>query len=71
MAKAYVCDACGRTMQNPHEAKMKKFYMGTTYEFGGAFFCPVSQKTKVHLCDDCYHALREIAEKKKVGEANG
>ena len=71
MGKAYVCDACGRTIQNPHEARMKEFYIGATFEFGGVSFLPVTNKTKVHLCNDCYHALREIAKKKKVGEANG
>ena len=28
MANAYVCDACGITITNPHKAKMKEFYVG-------------------------------------------
>ena len=70
MAKVYMCDACGITMKDPHEAKMKEFGMGLTYEFGEMLFIPVTQKTKVHLCDDCFHSLREIAKNKRVGDVN-
>lgn len=62
MAKAYVCDACGITMKDPYEAKMRQFYVGVELDYGVAF--PLNVKTikqKVHLCADCYHALHEIA----------
>ena len=62
MAKAYVCDACGATMANPYEANMREFYVGITYGYGMAHTRNVrTPKRKVHLCDDCYHALHEIA----------
>lgn len=66
MAKAYVCDACGITMTNPYEAKMREFYVGVEFDCGHAFPCNVKTcKSKVHLCDDCYHALHEIAAEKR------
>ena len=71
MAKAYVCDACGITITKPHNAKMKEFYIGYTYEFGLAFPSFDKRRLKVHLCDDCYHALCEIATKVKDGEKDG
>ena len=37
MAKAYVCDACGVTMTDPYEAKMREFYVGTDFDYFGAF----------------------------------
>ena len=61
MAKAYVCDACGFTIENPHRAKMREFYIGMDIDFGVASPCPRKRKIKVHLCDECYHALHEIA----------
>lgn len=70
MAKAYVCDACGTTMTNPYEAKMRQFYVGVEFDYGMAFPCNVkTRKSKVHLCDECYHALKTIA--KKAGDGNG
>lgn len=64
MAKAYVCDACGITIKDPHEAKMKEFYVGCHSELCGVFPSFDKRRVKVHLCDDCYHALCEIAERK-------
>ena len=66
MAKAYVCDACGLAVENPHRVKMKEFYVGVDYADG----LPVrtKRKIKVHLCDECYHALNEIAKEKSDDE---
>lgn len=65
MAKAYVCDACGITMTDPYEAKMREFYVGVEFDYGHAFPCNVKTcKHKVHLCDECYHALHELAERR-------
>lgn len=58
MAKAYVCDACGLTMTDPHEENMREFYVGLDFD---GLLCPAKRKVKVHLCDECYHALHEIA----------
>ena len=70
MAKAYVCDACGMTMTNPYEAKMRQFYVGVEFDYGTTFPCNVkTRKSKVHLCDECYRALKTIAESRM--EADG
>lgn len=67
MARVYICDACGITIENPYKAKMKEFYIGCSFEGGGVFPSFDKRREKVHLCDDCYHALCEIAEKKSGG----
>lgn len=64
--KAYVCDACGVAMTNPHEAKMREFYVGFEPFCGHMAFCNVKVKKKVHLCDECYHSLHEIAKRTEV-----
>lgn len=46
---------------------MKEFYVGCSFELCGVLPSFDTRKIKVHLCDDCYHALCEIAEKKKGG----
>lgn len=71
MAKAYVCDACGITITDPHNANMKEFYLGCEYVLGCVFPSPGTRRIKVHLCDDCYHALCEIATKVKGGSKDG
>lgn len=63
--KAYVCDACGETMKDPYEAKMRMFYIGVEFDYGYAFRRNAkTRKTKVHLCGDCYGALCEIGRAK-------
>ena len=71
MAKSYICDACEITIKNPYKAKMKEFYIGCSFEIGGVLPSFDTRRTKVHLCDDCYHALREIATKVKMGAEDG
>ena len=62
--KAFVCDACGMTITNPYKVKMREFYTGCDFEIDGVFPCNVRRfKHKIHLCDDCYHALHEIGKK--------
>ena len=68
MARAYVCDACGITMPDPHKARMREFYVGLRYEYGHAIYTNRKSRCKVHLCDDCYHALHEIAGEKRREE---
>ena len=64
MAKAYACDACGMVITDPYKVKMREFYVGVEFDCGMAFPCNVKTcKSKVHLCDDCYHALHEIAKR--------
>ena len=47
-------------MTDPHEAKMKEFYVGVFFDND---IWPTNCKTKktVHLCDKCYRGLSEIA----------
>lgn len=66
MAECYICDACGITINNPHAVKMKEFYVGCEFTEHRAFPKSTSKKVKVHLCDECFHALNEIAERKNA-----
>ena len=65
MAIEYVCDACGKIMKDPHEAKMKEFYVGCCFDFGGSFPIDAVRKRKVHLCDDCFKGLNKLVDKVK------
>ncbi len=65
MAKAYVCDACGVTMANPYEEKMREFYVGVGYDYHAYKVNVKTAKQKVHLCDECYHALYKIADRER------
>ena len=60
--KVYKCDSCGKTIKNPHEERMKEFYISATCE--GIFVIPYNDKCKVkiHLCDSCFRGLHKIAE---------
>lgn len=71
MAKAYVCDACGITITDPYDVKMKEFYVGCSFESFGVLPSYSKRRINVHLCDDCYHALCEIATRKKDGAEDG
>lgn len=62
--KVYQCDGCGKTITNPYEEKMKEFYVGCHFDYGGVFPENSKRKVKIHLCDDCFKSLYSIAEKK-------
>lgn len=64
MAKAYVCDACGLTIKDPYRVKMKEFYVGMDICLDIALPRPSKRRVQVELCDECYHALHEIAKEK-------
>ena len=63
MSVEYVCDSCGEMMKNPHDVKMKEFYIGCSFDLDGVYPFFDSRKVKIHLCDDCYHGLKEIVKK--------
>lgn len=51
----YTCDACGEQIENPHTVKMKEFYL--------AWDDVGKQKTKIHLCKECFWGLKSIGKK--------
>ena len=59
-------DACGETIENPYKAKMKEFCIACRHEVTGTFPWNTTYKTVVDLCDNCFHALREIAKNKEA-----
>ena len=62
MAKIYKCDACGVAIDDPYNANMKEFYVGTQFEVEGVFPRFTTRKQTVHLCEECFRGLRLIAE---------
>ena len=62
---SYVCDSCGVVIKDPYDVKMKEFHYTSEYEHGMSF--PIKTKTtrKIHLCDKCFGALKDIAERKE------
>lgn len=63
MSKEYVCDSCNGIIKNPHDVKMKEFYIGCSFDFGRVLPSLDTRKVKIHLCDKCFLGLRKIAEK--------
>ena len=63
--KTYVCDACHDVIDKPHNVGMKEFYIGASFDYDCVFPYNATRKTKVHLCDDCYHSLKYLADKQK------
>lgn len=60
MSKVYKCDSCDLVIENPYEEKMKEFYVDVGYECGIAVPLNSVRKVKVHLCNKCFHGLKEI-----------
>ena len=64
MSKAYICDSCNEVVENPHDVKMKEFYIGCSFELSGVYPTPSKRQVKIHLCDKCFFGLNKIAERK-------
>lgn len=65
--KKYVCDICDDPITQPHELKMREFYVGYTYEIGiGAIPQNARRKKKLHMCDDCYQEFVFTCREKKI-----
>lgn len=63
--KAFVCDACGKTIINPYQQYVKQFYVSRfTKKNGDPKYC-ICRK-KIHLCDDCFRGLYLISEKEET-----
>lgn len=63
MSKEYVCDCCNEVIFVPHEVTMKEFYLGYTIEDFGVVPTLAKRKVKIHLCENCFLGLKEIAKK--------
>lgn len=60
--KTYVCDACGVVIDDPYSVKMREFFVAF-----GSDMCPepFKEKVKIHLCNDCFKGLKNVARKKR------
>lgn len=56
--QVYKCDACGQIIEDPYKMKMKEFYIRCTPTYLNYDF---TKKVKIHLCNDCYHNLNNLA----------
>jgi ribosomal protein L37AE/L43A len=65
--KAYVCDICGITIDEPHSAKMREF----CFTVSNCDICQLPQKNKtkvkIHLCNNCFEGFKGIAKQKMKG----
>lgn len=68
MAKAYVCDACGKVIRNPHACNMKEFRLDAGFDVGTVFRAPVEEQETIHLCEECYRSLHLIAQGSRLPE---
>lgn len=62
--KTYKCDSCEREIKDPYKQYMKEFRV--VYDEDGPW--SFKYRKKIHLCEDCFYALRSIAA--KAGKAN-
>lgn len=62
--KVYKCDSCGKIIENPYTEEMKEFYVGSISENMGIFPINSKRKVKIHLCKNCFNALKDIAKRK-------
>jgi hypothetical protein len=60
--KAYICDACGAVIEDPHEVGMKEFTVYAEVDDGGVFPVKRIKRVRVQLCGECFHGLHLIAE---------
>lgn len=61
---AFVCDACGKVIKEPYEARMREFYLGRYNDDDGYPITKrITKKRKVDLCSECFHGLYLLAEK--------
>lgn len=63
--KVYQCDACGKVIKDPYEENMKEFTVIAECDCSGVFPVNFKGRTKVDLCEECFHGLHLIAEKKR------
>lgn len=63
MSKTYVCDSCNEIIKNPHDIKMKEFYIGCSFDLTGVYPSPSKRLLHIHLCDKCFLGLNKIAER--------
>lgn len=75
--RVYQCDCCDKVISNPHNVKMKEFYVGIDTEYFTRIKIPIEskRKIKIQLCDDCYKGLHLIGElvqeKRESVKSNG
>lgn len=69
MSKVYKCDCCGEMIEDPYDANVREFCHVAGVDENGIYPQPFKEKTKIHLCDDCYKGLKEIG--KRVNRGGG
>ncbi len=58
--KAYVCDICSITIDDPHTLKMKEFYWDRIVENSRIYSVKAKRKKKLHLCGNCFEGLKSV-----------
>lgn len=55
--RVYQCDCCNKVISNPHNVKMKEFYIDNTHSIQDENPIESKRKIRIHLCDECYKRL--------------
>ena len=66
--RVYQCDCCNKVISNPHNVKMKEFYVGMMdIDSGSGLVIPIERKRKISAASDVYkrQGLHFIAERKE------
>lgn len=65
MAQKYICDSCGKVIDDPYDVRMREFFIDAEYDLSQWWYRPVKHKCRIHLCDGCFKGLNKLADKKK------
>ena len=65
--KSYICDICEKPITDPYTARMREFGITLTFEFGWASPDHYKERTKIHLCGDCFEEFKKIAMRRNGG----
>lgn len=63
--RKYVCDLCGKVIENPYKAKLTQFCFMVKSEPYGVFEEDTKLKFKIDLCKGCLEKLITVKDKEK------
>lgn len=59
--KAYTCDICGITIDDPYSAVMREFCFAVSNCDPYQVPTKYKRKVKIHLCNNCFEGFKGIA----------
>ena len=65
--KAYICNICLKPIIDPYKSNMREFSIDLDYDLGYPLPTHRKEKSKIHLCGDCFDELKQIAIRRNGG----